>query len=161
MAGTTSPAAAERGSQDYVRGNAPAGIDLTELAVRNTAKRFTMTVAVRDLGESGRFHFHYWSGRRPTPPKRSLIIVVRRVEGATSASFLSCGRDECFPDTCDKLRAEWDPAADVVEVSAPQRCYPRADPDADRPAQGRFHVWSERGRHVDENPPPPLLLTCG
>lgn len=158
VAGATSPAAAERGSQDYVRDNAPAGIDITKLTVRNAAKRFTMTATVRDLGESGRFNFHYWSGRRPTPPKRSLIIVVRRVEGATSAEFLRCGRDECFPDTCDTLRAEWDPAADVVEVSAPQRCYPRANPDADPPDQGRFGVWSRRGRHHDTNPGPQLLL---
>jgi hypothetical protein len=74
---------------------------------------------------------------------------------------MTCDREECVPDPCRTLRAAWDPAADVVEVSAPQRCYPRADPDAEPPSLGRFFAWSERGRHVDDNPPPPLLLARG
>jgi hypothetical protein len=161
LAVATSPASAERGSQAYPRGSAPAAIDITRLTVHNGGTRFMMRVDVRDLGERGTFHFHYWSGRRPSPSKRSLLIVVRQVEGDAAARLLACNREECFPEPCRGLRSTWAVQADVVRVSAPQHCFPRANPGADPPRQGRFFAWSETGRHVDPNPPSALRLARG
>ena len=156
LAGVTPPAAAESGSKRYERGNAPAAIDITRLTVRNGEKRFTMRVAVRDLAQRGKFSFHYWRGRHQAPPARSLIIEVRRVDGDTRARFLDCGREDCVLDTCGGMRAEWRPVADVVEVSAPQRCYPRRK-GTDPPHQGRFFAWSRTPAHEDPGSAPFLL----
>lgn len=161
LTGVMTPASAERGSQPYPRGSAPAAIDITRLTVHNGERRFVMRVAVRDLGERGKFHFHYWSGRHPSPSKRSLLIVVHEVDGTAAAKLLACNREECFPEPCRGLRSVWDAPADTVSVSAPQRCFPRADPHADPPSQGRFFAWSETRRHVDPNPPSGLLLARG
>lgn len=155
VAGTMSPAAAERGSKRYERGDAPAVIDITRLTVNNGEDRFAMRVDVRDLGERGRFSFHYWGGRRAAPPARSVLITVRRVDGDTHVRFLGCDREECTPVACDGLRARWRPVADVVRVSAPQQCYPRRDPEAGPPDVGRFFAWSKTA--TDEDPGSGLL----
>lgn len=153
--GAVSPAAAESGSKRYERGNAPAAIDLTRLTVRNGEDRFAMRVSVRNLGERGRFHFHYWGGRRAAPPARSLLVTVRRVDGETRARFFACGREDCAPQDCAGLRARWRVAADAVRVSAPQQCYPRRDPEAEPPHVGRFFAWSDTA--TDEDPGAGLL----
>jgi len=139
------PAGAEAGSKPYARGDAPAAIDITRLVVNNGERRFTMRVAVRDLGQRGSFNFHYWGGRRGTPPANSVLVVVRRVDGDTRARLLVCGREDCVRDACGSLRAEWHPRTDLVEVSARQRCYPGADV----PDRGRFFAWSRIGTAED------------
>jgi len=160
LAGVVTPASADTGSERYERGNAPAAIDITKLSVHNATARFTMRVAVRDLTERGRFTFHYWSGTSQTPPPRSLLIEVRRVDGDTRARFFGCGREDCVVDTCPSLHAEWHPATDRVEVSASQRCYPRRDPNADPPDVGRFFAWSET-RTAEDAGSRPFQLSRG
>ena len=148
-----SPAGAESEGKPYPSGNAPAAIDITKLVVNNGERRFTMRVAVRDLGQRGSFHFHYWGGRRGTPPANSVLIVGRRVDGDTRARFFACGREHCVRDSCGSLRSEWHPRTDLVEVSARQRCYPGADV----PDRGRFFAWSRTGTAGDAGSSPFLL----
>ena len=85
--GVASPAHAEAGSRAYERGNAPAAIDITHLTVGNAEKAFEIVVDVRDLRQQGTFHFHYWGGRKGSPPARSLLMVVHRREGKTRAKL--------------------------------------------------------------------------
>lgn len=151
LGGAMSPASAETGSVTDPSGDGPAVVDITRLTVRNGNHRFTMRVKVRDLRQRGTFGFHYWGGASATPPARSALVVVRRVDGETKASFLACDREECHPARCRATRVEWRPARDVVEVSVRQRCYPRPprNPDAPAPAVGRFFAEGVLGEEYD------------
>ncbi|MFN8196639.1 MAG: hypothetical protein U0R80_20405 [Nocardioidaceae bacterium] len=149
VVGPAGPAAAESGDLTFERGDAPAAIDIVGLHVTSGAKRFTMQATVVHLKEKGTFHFHYWRGRHQSRPPQSLILLVRRVDERTKARFLECGREDCVPTPCKGLRAEWDPATDVVEASAPHACYPRRAGTAP-PREGRFSVWSSTPRNADE-----------
>ncbi|RHW24707.1 hypothetical protein D0Z08_23600 [Nocardioides immobilis] len=146
LGGAATPAGAESGSLDHPSGDAPAKIDLTRLSVENGNRWFTMRVDVRNLRQKGKFNFHYWGGTA-SPPARSVLIIVHRVDGETRARFLSCGREDCAPDPCARMRVAWRSADDFIRVSAPQRCFPRPrnDPDAPAPAMGRFFAWSRLG----------------
>jgi hypothetical protein len=145
-----SPADAESGGKDYKPDNAPAAIDLTRLHVTNAERRFEMRVEVQDLGDRGRFHFHYWAGRHGTPPARSALVVVRRLDGATESTFFVCGREDCVPAPCGSLTTRWRPRADVVAVSARQRCFPGSR----TPDTGRFFAWARTHTHVDPGASP-------
>ena len=163
LLGAPAPAVAQEGSQEFPRGDAPAGIDLTRLSVNNAERRFSMHVQVRnlaDLADRGEFTFYYWGGVHNTPPARSLLINVTSVDGGARAKFYACGRDDCVRATCHGLRAHWDAAADRISVSAPQRCYPRLG-DPGPPDTGRFSAGSRIGRHFDDGLSEPLLLTRG
>jgi hypothetical protein len=150
LVGPISSASAERGVQDAPDGNAPARIDITRFTVDNGQRWFTMKVDVRNLREKGKFEFSYWRGvDGPTPSMRSLIIAVHRVDGETRARFFSCGFEDCIVGSCPRLRASWRSDVDVVRVSAPQRCFPVADPDTPPPAGGRFFTNSQMGDESD------------
>lgn len=153
------PSSAERGSVANEAGDAPARIDLTGLAVANGDRRARMVVEVRDLGEHGRFTLRYWGGRRQSPPARSVLVGVRRVEGETRVRFFHCGREDCSHERCRGLAAEWDAGADVVEVTVPQRCYPRPrrEPDAEPPQVARFWASSATPDRTDSTEEPLLL----
>jgi hypothetical protein len=163
LLGAPAPAVAEEGSMVFERGDAPAGIDITGLSVDNADRRFSMQVQVRNLAKTGgRFDFNYWGGPiEETPPNRSLLIIVKSVEGHARAKFLKCDRDVCLRDRCLGLIAHWDEAADRVSVSAPQRCYPRGYPAPVPLGTGRFFASSERGRDFDYGQSEPLQLTRG
>jgi hypothetical protein len=142
---------AETGSIDFEQGNAPARIDLVDMLVKNEAKRFTVTLEVRNLRERqrGSFSVNYWRNNGQAPPARSLIIEVRQRDDAADATFFECGREDCVEAACRGLRASWDHEADEVLMSAPQRCYPR--PDGVRPPRsGRFFASSRVGDTVDD-----------
>jgi len=156
-----SPATARSGSMAYPVGDAPASVDITRLSVVNGVDRFSMRVEVRDLGERGYVDFHYWRGRRSTPPPRSLIVEVRYVDGQARARFLSCGREDCVRARCEGLSATWRPQADVVAISAPQSCYPRGPQDAGPVTVGRFFAGAGVGGDDDDGSSEPLLLTRG
>lgn len=160
--GTMAPASAESGTLDDPSGDAPARIDLTRLEVDNGNRWFTMRVGVRNLRQQGRFGFHYWGGNG-TPPPRSVLIVVRRVEGTTKARFLRCGRDDCAPAPCPRMRVAWRTGQDYVRVSAPQACFPRPrnNPDAPAPARGLFFSWSQLGERTYDDTPGHLVLDRG
>jgi hypothetical protein len=150
---TVVPAQAEVGEKAYRRGNAPAAIDITHLTVANAQRGFEIVVDVRDLRQKGSFHFHYWGGRRATPPARSVLVVVRRHDGATRARFFTCDRQECVREKCRSLAAVWLAGADRVAVAAGQRCFPR-----DVPTEvGRFFAWSRTVAHVDRGSRPLLV----
>jgi hypothetical protein len=163
LLGAPAPAVAQEGSMAFERGDAPAGIDITRLSVDNAERRFSIQVEVRDLPTTGgRFDFNYWGGPiEQTPPDRSLLIIVRSVEGHARAKFLKCDRDVCVRAKCLGLIAHWDEVADNVRVSAPQRCYPRGHPAPVPLGTGRFFASSERGRDFDYGQSEPLQLTRG
>ncbi len=148
LAGSTSPAVANSGSEGYKTGDAPAAIDITRLRVDNADKRVTMRVKVRNLGSKGTFDFYYWRGGTATPPPRTAILEVERVDGEAVAKFFVCGLEDCAPAPCAGVTASWRPVADVVEVSMPQRCYPRAEGTAP-PTVGRFFADSALGDKFD------------
>ncbi len=148
--GLQTPAAARTGSVGDPVADARPAIDLTRYRVTNGERRFTLSAEVVHLTERGVFTFQYWRGVHATPPGQSVYIVVRRKDGDTVVRFLTCDREECSPppEPCDGVRAAWDPAADVVSVSAPQACYPRRD-GTPPPRVGRFFVSSEIGKKPD------------
>jgi len=150
LVGPISSASAERGVQDAPDGDAPARIDITRFTVDNDQRWFTMKVDVRNLREKGKFEFSYWRGvDGPTPSMRSLIITAHRVDGETRARFYSCGFEDCIVGSCPRLRVSWRSDLDFVRVSAPQRCFPVADPDTPLPAGGRFSTYSHLGHEAD------------
>lgn len=151
LVGSVSSASAERGVEDAPDGDAPARIDITRFTVDNGQRWFTMRADVRNLRQKGKFEFSYWRGvDGPTPSSRSLIITVHRVDGETRARFFSCGFEDCIVGSCPRLRAAWRSDLDFVRVSAPQRCFPVADPDTPLPAGGRFFTYSHMGDAVDD-----------
>lgn len=149
LAGTTSPAEANSGSTKYARHDSiPAAIDLLRLKVDNGDKRVTMSVRVRDLKRRGEFEFYYWRGGTATPPPQSVLITVRWVDGGPLAKFQPCDTEVCEPAPCAGVTADWRPRADVVTVSMPQRCYPRAE-GTPPPTVGRFFAGSSLGDEFD------------
>ena len=145
-------ASAETRHQNDPSGDAGAMIDITRFTVANGDHRFRMKVEVRDLRRRGVFNFYYWGGTTGTPPPRSALVSVRRVQGKAKATFFACGREDCQPEPCKRTRVRWRRAADVVEVSVRQRCFPRprAHPTAPAPAVGRFFAESEFDEDLDD-----------
>jgi hypothetical protein len=149
--GATAPAHAETGSKSDPSGDATRQVDITRLTVTNGDHRVTVRIKVRDLRRRGVFNVHYWGGTTGTPPARSAIISTRLVDGERVVEYLACDREQCEQVRCRRMRLDWRPVADVVVMSARQRCYPRPrnNPDAPAPAVGRFFASAEFAEDVD------------
>lgn len=158
----TSPASADTGSDRYPRNDGiPASIDVVRLRVDNAGRRAVMTMTLRDLTRRGQMEFYYWRGGTATPPPQSVLVVVERKAGAVKATFTTCDTEVCLPEPCAGLRTAWRPAADIVRVSIPQRCYPRPE-GTPPPTVGRFFVGAELGDQLDPgNGGDPLRLRRG
>jgi len=150
--GLMTSASAESGSVETPSGDAPARIDITRFSVENDDRWVYMKVDVRNLRQKGKFNFHYWMGSGGTPSPRSALIVVRQEDKHTLGRFFACGREDCRPTPCPRLRVSWRPLDDVVRIAVPQRCFPRraSHPDAPPPPSGRFFVWSRLGDAIDD-----------
>jgi hypothetical protein len=144
-------ASADTGSKSDPSGDASRQVDITRLTVTNGDQRVVMRIKVRDLRRRGVFNVHYWGGTTGTPPARSAIVSTRLVDGERVVEYLACGRDDCQQVRCRGMRLDWRPVADVVVMSAPQRCYPRPrnNPDATAPAVGRFFAEAEFSEDID------------
>ncbi len=151
FAGATIPAEAATGSKSDPSGDATRNVDITRLTVTNGDRRVTVRIKVRDLRKRGVFNVHYWGGTTGSPPARSAIISTRRIGGERVVEFLACDRQECEQVRCRRMRLDWRPGADLVVMSARQRCYPRPrnNPDAPAPVVGRFFASGEFSVDID------------
>lgn len=147
----TTSAEAETAMTSDPRGDAARQIDITRMTVTNADRRVVVRLKVRDLRKRGAFDVHYWGGTAGAPPARSAILSTRLVRGERTARFLACDREECEQVRCRGMRLRWRPVADVVMMSAPQRCYPRprGNSGAPAPAVGRFFAFAELADDVD------------
>ena len=150
--GSATMASAETGSKSDPSHDAAARIDLTKLTVTNGDKRVKFKVKVRDLRERGEFSFHYWGGKKGSPPARSAIVSLRLKDGAPKVRFFVCDTEQCPKEPCAGLKATWDQEKDVVTASLPQKCYPRpaSNPDAPAPKVARFFAYGSIDDVYDE-----------
>ena len=151
LAGSATTASAESGSLADPRGDAPEVFDITRFSVTNGDRRWTAEVKVRELRQRGQFSFHYWPATGGSPPPRSVRVNVQRVDGDTKVRFLACNDQECFPEPCGGIDGHWRHQRDIVEITVPQRCFPRppGNPSAPPPAAGRFFAAGSIGSDYD------------
>lgn len=118
---TVAPAQAAHRTVHDTQGDAPARLDITRYDVRNTSKRITAVIRVKNLKRTGIFQQRYFDSAFDDEP--SYGVQVRR--DRHGHLHVHAFRDDEDGDNnipCRGVRAHWLPVRNRVTTSMPVRC---------------------------------------
>ena len=121
--GSAAPAMAESGDVQFPSGDAPAAIDITNLWANNATDLIQMSIFVENVTEKGTFHFFY------THHDHGMALLVHRSHRHTRiVAYQIIDLTHSKRVACPGAQARWSKHADVIEIEAPQSCYPGTIP---------------------------------
>lgn len=144
--GVPAPAGAATRSVTLVAGDARPAVDLVGARVRNGGTELRFVLWVSDLGDTGKFRFH-WKRRAFEDYYNQTWVRVGRRDGGDVRTLIeySDGRD-AYPIECPGSLTRWQEARDRLLIVIPGDC------DAAPYATTDFDAISGQAGHADQTP---------